>query len=423
MKKISKIALSMLFLFTFALTSCGEEEAKYTLSDEAGGGDAATNIITKGELPSLNLDDATSSADTEKPVIVVKGDYSSVQVTSEYAEIPSVFVRDNFDTNPFLTIKATDPNGERVSFTKDERFLVTALGEYTFYFNSVDAHGNVADEVVQKVNVVDNLAPQIDLRGFQTVSGYTRTLVSLPSILTYDYHECDLSVKIGIQGSALSSYEEIDAYALKFRPATEGVYEAIYTVTEKSEKALSSTVTVLVNVSDLSIINGCEGNGVYAWSFGGEMSVNPKPTLSEDRSVISEGFGSIASTKVVVPGSASQMQYGVDGYGFVTGTSIYSDISYCGTKDISGYERLMIDVYNANEVDCMVRFWVQDASYTSLIGIPQTIAPHSWITLSLNVSDMVAKGMNVESIFSTLITFEGHADGIWTYNIDNFRVE
>lgn len=420
MKKIQCIIMAILSFSCLLTSGCKKDADAYVLTTGDKGDKATVTTVTRGEYVTPNVGNPQSKTDTEKPIITASKDYSLGIEAEEYVDIPDVLVTDNVDSNPFLKITATDPNGEKVRFTKDGRFFVPTEGEYSFRYNSVDSSGNVADEFVLQLYIADNSAPVVNLRGMDTVNGYTHTKIKLPSILLSDYYDCELNVLVGKKGAEDSEYVSIDEYALEYRPSETGEYDVRYVVTEKSSVARQTIANVALNVTDLTTINACEGNAVDSWGFGGEMSVNPKPSIVEDKTIKSAGNASI---KVTLAGSASQMQYGADATGFITGTSMYSDFSYCGTTDISGYQFVKIDVYNANAQAEMVRFWVHDNKNTSRIGEAQVVEPQQWITLSFSVQDLKDRGLDVEHMMSVLVTFQGHADGTYVYNVDNFRVE
>ena len=419
MKWINKILIASLCLSTLMVAGCSENGV-YLMTREEKGEQAQATIVPPKDITIPNVSGTSGNLDSQKPKIFVKRDYSSGINASKYILLPDVIATDNADSSPFLTVTAIDPNGEKVQFTKDGRFFVPTLGTYTFYYNCIDAAGNIADELVLPIEVKDETAPVVNLRGMDTVGGYTHTKIKIPSVLLSDYHDCDLEIKIGKHGTDISEWDTVDEHSLMYRPAESGVYDVQYIATEKRDSALQTVATITMNVEDLTTINNCEGNGLYVWSFGGEMSVDPKPSIVEDKTVKTEGT---ASMKVTIAGSESQMQYGADASGFVTGTSMYSDFGYCGTTDISGYQYVKIDVYNANAEETQVRLWVHDNTNTSCIGEAQTVKPGEWITLVFTVEELREKGLNVEKMTSVLVTFKGYADGMRIYNVDNFRVE
>ena len=419
MKSIKNILIASLCLSTLMVAGCSED-GMYVMTKEDKGEQAQATIVEPKDISIPNVGEPIVTLDTEKPKVFIKRDYSSGINASKYILLPDVIATDNADPSPFLNVTAIDPNGEKVQFTKDGRFFAPMVGIYTFYYNCVDAVGNVADEVVLPIEVKDEIAPVVNLRGMDTVGGYTHTKIKIPSVLLSDYHDCDLEIKVGKHGTDESEWDTVDEYSLQYRPSESGVYDVRYIVTERSAARLQTVATVTMNVEDLTTINNCEGNGLYVWSFGGEMSVDPKPSIVEDKTLKTEGT---ASMRVTITGSESQMQYGADANGFVTGTSMYSDFGYCGTTDISGYQYVKIDVYNANSEETQVRLWVHDNTNTSCIGTAQTVKPGEWITLTFTVEELKEKGLNVEKMASVLVTFKGYPDGARVYNVDNFRVE
>ena len=429
MKKITSIILSAFCLPVVAFFGCSSKTAEYRLTD--GNEESASSPVLRDHqsLGSLDIEAGVAVEDTEKPRITVKGDYSQgLEATSSYIAAPTVVVADDQDGSPFLYVSATDANGETVRFTNDGRFFVSTLGGYTFRYNCVDSSGNVADEVVLNVEVKDTQSPSINLRSFEDgISGLRFNTVKIPSVIVNDYYECDLKVEVGKAGTGV--FEEIDRYALVYKPQQTGEYVVRYTATEQSAEKRTSVAEITLTVDEKTLMSACEDNVLAGWGFS-DPTATAKPQKAVDKTLKTEGNG---STKFTFSGNAAQANVAAttykDGngnsYEFRGGVTAYLDFLREGSDDVSGYAYVKIDIYNANATAQKVQFWVQDQNTPrgAAKADPVELAPNAWTTVSLAVSDIVAKGADAESLLSILLTFEAHTSGTWTFYADNFRVE
>ncbi|MBQ4268746.1 MAG: hypothetical protein IJB97_03740 [Clostridia bacterium] len=429
MKKITSIILSALCLPVVAFCGCSSKAVEYRLTD--GDDEIASTPALRDHqsLGSLDLEAGGALVDMQKPKITVKGDYSQgLEATSAYIAAPTVVVSDDQDGSPFLYVTATDANGETVRFTNDGRFFVSTLGAYTFRYNCVDASENIADEVVLNVEVKDTQAPSINLRSFEDgISGLRFNTVKIPSVIVNDYYECDLKVEVGKADTGV--FEEIDRYALVYKPQEVGEYVVRYTATEQSEKKRVSVAEIALTVEEKTLMSACEDNVLAGWGFS-DPTATAKPQKAVDTALKTEGNG---STKFTFFGGAAQENIAAttykdengNSYAFRGGVTAYLDFLREGSDDVSGYTYVKIDIYNANETAQKVQLWVQDQNTPrgAAKANPVTLAPNAWTTVSLAVDDIVAKGADAEALLSILLTFEAHTSGTWIFYADNFRVE
>lgn len=429
MKKIVAWIISGLCLPVSLFSACAQSSVNYLLTDGSEETALSPTLHDRHALGTPNFSTGEKVEDTEKPKIVVKGDYSQgLEATASYITVPSVIATDDKDGSPFLYTSATDANGEKVLFTNDGRFFVSSLGNYTFRYNCVDASGNVADEVVLNVEIKDTKAPSINLRSFEDgISGLRFNTVKIPSVIVNDYHECDLKVEIGKKETGV--FEEIDRYALVYKPQETGEYVVRYTATEKSAEKRVSVAEIALMVEEKTLMSACEDNVLAGWGFS-DPTGTAKPTKVVDKTLKTEGNG---STKFTFLGDAAQANVAAttykdnngETYEFRGGVTAYLDFLREGTDDVSGYEYVKIDIYNENETEQKIQFWVQDQNTPrgAAKADPVVLAPKTWTTVSFAVKDIAAKGADVEALLSILLTFESHTSGSWTFYVDNFRVE
>lgn len=417
MKKIKTVILTCLFLPTLAFGGCTSKEVTYRLTDGNEGEGVSPVLRDHQTLGTFELEDGVASIDTEKPRILIKADYANgIEAASKYVSVPSVIAVDNQDSDPFVYVTATTAEGEKVQFTDDGRFYAPTLGVYVFHYNCMDSSGNEADEVVLSVEVKDSTAPVINLRSFTDgIKGLRYNTVKLPSVLVSDYAECDLKVEVGKVGT--NTFEEVDRYALAYKPTEIGDYVIRYTATEKSEFQRSTVAEIPLTVTELTLMSACEENVLAGWGFS-DPTGTAKPTKSVDLSEYTEGKG---STLLTYRGSAAQAAVVADGSGIRAGMTAYLDFLREGSDDVSGYKYVQIDVYNANESTEKVQLWVMDQNRKGVKATPVEIPAKSWMTLELEVSMIEDKGYDASAMLSVLLTFEAHDAGVWSFNVDNFR--
>lgn len=437
MKKIIYPLIGLLCFPVMAFSGC-KSETVYTLSDGSTGGTVSNpSFLYRDTVDDVDVEKAETVSDTQAPVILVRGDYSQpVNLSSKYAALPKVTAKDNVDANPNLMMTGTDPDGKQVRYTNDGRFLVEKFGQYTFRYTCFDGAGNQTEPVTVTLTLQDEIAPIIDLRSYtpgadgvqDKVSGLTFNTVKLPSVLVHDYYDYNLKVSVGKASDPVETYTEVDCYELAYRPTSEGNYLIRYTATEVGGNGRVSTATIPMTVQSLTQISSFEDvDWVGKWNVGGATN-GAKPTfeLTKEKDTYTEGG---AGMKVTVKGAKGQALstsvYTKDNQGnkletpitFASGWSIYSPFYACGTGDISGYEYVMIDVYNANKSEVIVDVWVKTWK-KAFKQVPFVIPAGEWKTLYFPISK-IDDPTNMESI---LMTFEGHEEGEWIYYIDNWRV-
>lgn len=434
MKKKVYPLLALLCLPVMAFSGCASKTA-YILSDEKTGESSSPEIVQREELGEANVGNAQTINDTQKPVILVRGNYSApINASSKYLSLPKVTVKDDYDPNPNMTVTGKDPDG-KVAKIEGSRFYITKLGTYTFTYKAIDASGNSANPVSVSVKVQDDLAPIIDLRSYAVnqedgkqdgVSCYRYNTVKLPSILVYDYYDYDLEIKVGKNGTPESEYQSVDRYELTFRPMENGEYTILYQAREKGGNGYSARATIPMTVTELSQMNSFEDEEAIAWSAGGGKGRQPTYALSTKEGTFTEGKSSMKVTVFGAEGQVTTPQiYKTDNYGntletpmeFSSGWAIYKAFYASGTGDISGYDYVLIDVYNANTEDAKVIAWAK--TWTGSVKMnPEIIPAGEWKTLWVPI----AKLDNPTNMESLLIVFEAKEQGEYTYYLDNWRV-
>ncbi len=146
----------------------------------------------------LQVDNISLSAtvDTEAPVITLTGaNPQTVEVFSAYTESGAT-VSDNVDTDLTAEIDAGAVN-------------TSLLGEYSVTYDATDSSGNVADQVIRIVEVVDTEAPVISLVGGTVTVGLGSTYTD-PGASAVDNYDSGLAVTIDasdVDTSVVGSYD------------------------------------------------------------------------------------------------------------------------------------------------------------------------------------------------------------------------
>jgi len=170
----------------------------------------------------------TSIADTEKPIITLKGvSPTTITVGSTYID-DGVTAHDNIDGN--ITSKVS------INSSVDSN----KIGNYTVKYNVSDAAGNKADEVIRVVQVQaqkDTQPPVITLKGKSTVS----------IIHGYQYIDEGATAQDNIDGDVTSSIQSTNTVDIN----TIGQYEVRYNVSDSSGNK-ATEVKRIVNVIEVS---------------------------------------------------------------------------------------------------------------------------------------------------------------------------
>lgn len=128
------------------LTKLGTYIRSYCVTDSSGNGPVCVDRIIK-------------VVDKTKPVITLKGNKTmTIDVFTPFTD-PGFDVTDNYYSYA---------KGEIVVYVTGE-VNITKLGSYVIKYKAVDASGNISVEETRTVNVVDRVAPQIELKGSSTV--------------------------------------------------------------------------------------------------------------------------------------------------------------------------------------------------------------------------------------------------------------
>jgi len=203
----------------------------YSVTDSAG------NIEI--ELRTVNV------VDTIAPVIILLGNSPvEVEVGSEYVDAGAT-ATDNYDEELVVDVDNSELN-------------LNTLGTYSIYYDVVDSSGNIAEQVVRTVNVVDKTAPVITLNGNSVVS------VELG----------DEYVDAG--ATATDNYDEelvVDVDNSELNINTLGTYSIYYDVVDSSGN-IAEQVVRTVNVVDTIapvITLGTPANN-YFEQFNGEAN-------------------------------------------------------------------------------------------------------------------------------------------------------
>ncbi|WP_145028131.1 immunoglobulin-like domain-containing protein [Paenibacillus sp. Y412MC10] len=233
-------------------TEAGTYILHYNVSDAAGN---AANEVTRTVI-------VKEEADTEKPVIELKGEASVlVEFGAEY-EDAGVSVTDNKDTELEVTM----------TYTKDGQGIddidTTKAGTYTIHYNVSDAAGNAADEVTRTVIVkeeADTEKPMIQLKGEAIVSVAFSEEYKDAGVTVTDNKDTELEVIATYtkDGQAVDSIDTTKA----------GTYIIHYNVSDAAGNAadeVTRTVIVKEELDTEKPVIELKGEAIVSVAFGEE---------------------------------------------------------------------------------------------------------------------------------------------------------
>ncbi len=130
--------------------------------------------------------------DTTKPVITLLGSNPQiVLVNNPYTEAGAT-ATDNYDVVLSATIDSSSVN-------------TSVLGEYSVTYNVTDANGNVADEVIRTVKVVDSMPPVITLIGANPLVLHIGDTYTDPGATALDDVNGDVTSSIAVGGDTVDT--------------------------------------------------------------------------------------------------------------------------------------------------------------------------------------------------------------------------
>ncbi len=170
-------------------------------------GEAAANRTRRTVTGRALLRMANNSVpDTLAPKIIMIG-----------ASVQNVTVNTVYDDSG---AKATDSDGNDISslIEKTSTVDISSLGSYTVIYSVTDGAGNAATPVQRIVKVVDNIAPEIELKGASALTVTVHTVYDDPGATALDNYDGDIT-------SLIEKTSTVDMTSL-------GSYTVTYNVTD-----------------------------------------------------------------------------------------------------------------------------------------------------------------------------------------------
>ncbi len=209
--------------------------------------DVAGNVATS---TNFNI----TVVDTTKPVIALDGSNPQIiLVGNVYTELGAT-ITDNYDTSFSLVIN-------------DGAVNVNTLGSYSVTYDVTDSSGNIADQVIRTVNVVDQEAPVINLTGAipQIIEVHT-PYTELGALVT-DNVDTGLtatidatSVNVNVVGSYSVTYNATD---LSSNDATEVTRTVNVVDTTKPVITLNGSSSITIKIGDTYTEQGATATDNY----------------------------------------------------------------------------------------------------------------------------------------------------------------
>jgi prepilin-type N-terminal cleavage/methylation domain-containing protein len=185
--------------------------------------------------------------DNIKPIINISGNSSiSVNKDSTYIDAGAT-ATDNTDTS--VVVNAISNVNTNV------------IGTYTVTYSAIDSAGNVADEIIRTVQVIDVLAPVITINGSNPVSIYVGTSYTDAGATATDDVDGDITNRITTTST--------------LNPNAIGTYTVTYSVKDTANNL--ATATRIVNVIDNiapTVLFGTNGNSIWAKAYSTTVTVS-----------------------------------------------------------------------------------------------------------------------------------------------------
>ncbi len=232
------------------------------------------NAVDSSGNTALEVTRTVNVIDTTKPSITILGDNpASAEVFGTYTD-PGATANDNLDGDLSASIVTVNSVNTGV------------LGAYTVTYNVTDANGNIADEAVRTVNVIDGTKPVITLLGDST------TAVEVGST----YTDSGATASDNLDGDLTASIVTVDSV----NTSVVGEYSVTYNVTDSNGNSATEVVRT-VNVVDTTIpvIQAHENlASVEATSTSGTVVTYTAPLVDDNydsqfSAVCTPAFGSL----------------------------------------------------------------------------------------------------------------------------------
>src|SRR5450830_854238 len=192
---------------TVNINMLGTYIVRYNYTDSSGNvGDEVTRTV--------------SVVDTQKPTITLLGDSEvTLEVFSVYSDAGAT-AYDNYDGDLTSKIISSDSINTNV------------LGDYVVKYNVSDSSGNIADEVLRTVHVVDTTKPIITFKGINPANIYIGDFYNDDGSTATDNVDGDITAKI-------QTVNNVDTTIV-------GTYTVTYKVSDTSGNETTATRTVNV---------------------------------------------------------------------------------------------------------------------------------------------------------------------------------